>query len=812
MLKGEASLPPKGVVRVTIPTAPQPSNANIVPRYAIEDAAWVWHPHRGGREHAVLHFFNTFDCEASTSIRLHVSGDQRFEIELDGETMAVGPDCGEVEQWSFSSYDLTLEPGTHCLSAWVWWIGSKVPYVHRSHRSGFICKAEGPWAEKLDTGRGTWKVQDYSAAWFFDLRDGEPAVPQVGGNQTVIGQVLQNPPPSETPSVVLPPLHVSQWAGVRGGWKLHPSCLPEQKREHWRGGCAAALVEGGLGLDDALTSAAATHADIQKWQGLLDGKETVTIPPNSTVSMLWNLGDYRCAYSELVLAGGAGSEVDLTWAEAAFERPARRASKHKGHRGKWVGKYIRGPRDSFRHDGGNALRYRSCWWRSGRLILVTVRTADEALRIEDLALRSTGYPLEPEGHFASDLKDLDAIVPLCIRTLQKCAHEIWQDCPHYEQTMYVNDTRLHILATYTLQRDDRLVRRCIEIFDSTRKYTGSINASAPGTPQMLPTLPCYWPLILRDYALWRVGPKGVAPFMPGLRANMEWLGTLLNQDGLMEDLPGWPFIDTVPEWQDFLYGPDPKAGPPAIINLLYAYALLAWSDLEDWAGEDLLAQRARGKAKHITQAILEHCWNEQRGMIADYRGTEQFSEHAQSLALLGGLLEVPRANRVLDGLLQSEDLTRAQVFYQFYLFEALAGCDQGGEILRRLDYWRALPAQGFVTVPEMFEPSRSDCHAWGGHPLFHLAASIAGIRPAVPGFEKVSVAPSPGPLRRIECNMPHPRGEIETQFRFAEDGTLHASITLPDGVDGKLIWRGFETALHSGPQEYTVAPDKKVHS
>ena len=36
-----------------------------------------------------------------------------------------------------------------------------------------------------------------------------------------------------------------------------------------------------------------------------------------------------------------------------------------------------------------------------------------------------------------------------------CAHETYMDCPYYEQMMYVGDTRLEVLTTYAISRDDR---------------------------------------------------------------------------------------------------------------------------------------------------------------------------------------------------------------------------------------------------------------------------------------------------------------------------------------------------------------------
>ena len=66
----------------------------------------------------------------------------------------------------------------------------------------------------------------------------------------------------------------------------------------------------------------------------------------------------------------------------------------------------------------------------------------------------------------------------------------------------------------------------------------------------------------------------------------------------------------------------------------------------------------------------------------------------------------------------------------------------------RMELWFNLIEQGFKTTPEAPEPTRSDCHGWGAHPLYHDFASLLGIdgknrRPAAFGFERVEIAPIP---------------------------------------------------------------------
>ncbi len=187
------------------------------------------------------------------------------------------------------------------------------------------------------------------------------------------------------------------------------------------------------------------------------------------------------------------------------------------------------------------------------------------------------------------------------------------DCPHYEQLQYVGDTRLQALVMYAVTQDARLQRRAIELFDWSRWMHGHVNSSYPCGPQMISTFPLYWVLMVRDYAFWRDDPPTVAELMVGLRAALEQYMHLRTADGLLDTLPGWPFVDTVPEWIDTIYGPDVRQGPNAIINLLYVYALQTAAELEEVAGEPELAAHDRRLARQTAEAVLQRFWVEGAG-------------------------------------------------------------------------------------------------------------------------------------------------------------------------------------------------------
>ena len=101
----------------------------------------------------------------------------------------------------------------------------------------------------------------------------------------------------------------------------------------------------------------------------------------------------------------------------------------------------------------------------------------------------------------------------------------------------------------------------------------------------------------------------------------------------------------------------------------------------------------------------------------------------------------------------------------------------------------------------MPEPTRSDCHAWGAHPVYHYFATILGIRPASTGFATVRIEPQLGPLTSAKGTMVHPRGEIVVDV--ARNGEkVRGSIALPEGVSGVLIANERATPLRGGQQSF----------
>lgn len=785
------------IERIAIQPAALQANANISPLYSIEKASWIWHPDCKENTETALLFRNDFVCGSEMEIILHVTADQRWELSLDGETFSMGPDRSDTNHWSFHSYRINLPVGSHRFEALVWWIGTNSPVAQTSVGARFLVATENAGDLKLDTGSEGWRVKQIQG-WSF-----RPALNPhfVGATHIIDARKTFAPGKFVVPSLTMQPLKANPYGLMTRGRRLYPSPLPEQIRRNVRAGRVRAILADKVTSATALEETTATP-EATTWNTFLKGERPLRIPARSIVSALIDLEDYYCAYPRMTISGGKNTRITVSWAESLYVHDRLAAkSIEKGNRDQVGGKHFLGVDDVFISDGGKKRVFQPCWWRSGRYVLVTVETSTTAVKLDDFCLVECRYPLENTGSFAASDGRIGRAIPLLVRGMQMCAHETYMDCPYHEQLMYVGDTRVEMLTGYVMTGDDRLTRRGIELFDWSRHLWEMVAEHYPSrTPQLSPTFSLIWISMVRDYAFWRNDIGWIRTRMPGVRAVMEQFRMLIGETGLLAHLPGWPFVDWVHGWNTG-NAPVSTDGISSINNLFFVQALRDAADLEDACGEWQLAERNRMLAAELAERIVRTFWVPGRRLLADDTEHKHFSEHAQCLAIINGIFDHGKAGSCFDAMVSARDLSKASVYFSFYLFEAFRKFGRGDLILAKLDFWHEMIAKGLKTPLEAPEPSRSDCHAWGSHPLFHLHASVAGIRPIQPGFQRVDIAPLPGKLGHIECRTPHPRGWIELSLDFPSSGPK-GTISLPTETTGIFRFAGAEQELLPGEQTH----------
>ena len=783
----------------------QRGDTNVSRLQEIDTAHWIWHPTATAQadadHYAFLRFSRTFDSEGNP-LRFDVSADERFILLLDGKAISFGPHRGMPEHWLYQSYEADLTPGKHTLEAVVWVLGPYAPSAQLSWRGGFILKAWGDYDKRLTTGIAEWRVAELKNTRM--LKRGMRGAVGVGAEAEVRGESLLHERPAEAAFVkavsVRGPVQTNV-CGLRApGWMLFPTPLPDQTYTRCSPGSFRA-AHASFDWSAFYKEEDGKHPMVAAFNALLKEGHPVTVPTNTILSVLLDLDDYYCAYPELTVGGGKGSEIRWMWVESPKDE-----QRHKGNRDVFAGKCCSGTCDRFFPDGRDRASFTLPWWRAGRWCQLEIKTVSEPLTFHFVGIAESRYPLEPASHFTCDDPTLAAVQKICIRGMQMDLHETMCDGPYYEQQMYPGDTLVQSAIITAMTRDDRPIRRAISLFDFARRDNGMLPMNFPtvGTQESA-TYTMLWPIMLEDYMMWHDNAAWLKARLPGLNHTMFGLRAFENADGLLDRLPGWSFMDWVPAWHAGI-APDGRDGVSALNNLFYLLALQSAARVSAVSGDDALAAHWRAKAEKLGHTILATFWDGDRGMVADTVKKDRFSEHAQCLAILAGILAPDQARAAMTALENGEKLklARATLYFSHYLFSAYAKMGRTDLFLKRLDLWRMQTRMGLRCPLEDDDiETKSDCHAWGGHPLFHLHADVAGVKPAEPFFQSVRIAPQPGGLKWIDAATPHPKGMIVTKLTF-EDGTARGEVTLPTDVKGVFEWQGKTTPLKAGRNEVGV--------
>ena len=782
------------VRQVILPPQYARGNVNVKIQNEIDKAAWVWMPGhdvwgvsadadawnvRFGMKRFPASFFrfrNRFESDGSP-LRFDVSADERFTLYLDGLPIARGPQRGLVDHWYFQSYEVTgLKPGAHLIEAVCWQLGVNAPLAQLSYRGGFVFRAEGRYDAALTTGKGQWEVAPLAGTTMTDR--GTSRSFGAGSQCEAVGTGFVNEQPAESAwrpaAVVRGGVRPNAYGGHTKGWMLYPADRPDQMYAVKTPGRVVNVPQ--------------------------DLAKPFTVPAKTEVEYWWDLGDYYCAYPELETSGGAGATVTWGWTESL-----RAANGLKGNRDEWQGKFFSQTfEDTFVSDGRADAFFTAPWWRCGRWCRVRVKTGSAPLTVRRIAIGESRYPLAVDSTFACDDATVAPALKISRRAMESCMHEMLFDCPYYEQQMYPGDTRIQLQVINALTRDDRMTKFALSVYDYDRRSDGMVSMNFPtrGTQESATYTMC-WIMMFGDYLMWHDDAAFLRLRMPGVRNALMGLSTYENAEGLLENLPGWSFMDWVRGDQPFKCGVAPDGdvheGVSSLNNLQYLLALQSAAAVDAALGEKHLAEHWRTKAEALGRKLVAKFWDASRGILADNAAKSRFSEHAQSMAILGGILSPEQQASAFAALVKGKGLAPVSSYFAYYLFEAFVKCGRADLVMKRLDYWRNFVAHGARTAFETQEidGTRSDCHAWSACPVYFAQTAFAGVTPSAPFFKTVRVAPQPSGLKEIRSKTPCPQGVVETDLRF--DGEkVSGTVTLPKGLTGEFVWQGKTLPLKTG--------------
>jgi len=764
------------------------------------NAQWIAVPHTEPTGYGVYHFRKSFRLDRKPeSFVIHVSADNKYQLYVNGNFVALGPMRSDPNHWYYDTVDIApyLENGSNTLAAVVWNHGLYSAEAQMSLRTAFIVQGATP-AEELVNTDNSWKGVPNRAY--------RPLTPKLVDVYYVAG-------PGELVDFNDYPHHWEQPRYDDGNWPAAQSLQQGVPKGVFDWTTAWMLVASPIPSPELTPDRLQQVRLSEGLPGLVidpSVRTSFTVPAHTEATILFDRGYLTNAYPVLQFGKGKGTRISLGYAESLYHITADgdwKKQTNKGHRDEIQGKRFVGVRDSIIVCGKDTAGFIPLTWRTYRYLQMKIRTGDEALRIDDLYGLFTGYPFEFLA--GADFNDVfvDRLLDIGWRTARLCAVDTYMDTPYYEQLQYVGDTRIQGLVSLFNSGDPRLLKNAIRQLNSSRIAEGITLSRYPTAhPQHIPPFALWWIGMLHDYWRYVDDEAFVKEMLPGMRQVLSFFERYQGEDGLLSHLPYWTFTDWVftDPWKNGM--PSVGAGgESSVLDLQLLLAYQAAADLEGALGFEAVASHYSSAAKQLIAAIRSTYWSDVNELIADVPEKTSFSQHANSLGVLAGVVVGDQAHSVMERVLTDPTMAKASIYFRYYVNRAAVVSGLGNRYVALLDEWKKNLDYGLTTWAEdsEIETTRSDCHAWGSSPNIEIFRSVLGIDSDAAGFRRVRITPRPQHYESLSGHIPHPQGKIEVDYR-REGNHWTMAIVLPDGVEGVFVWGSLERPLTGGLNKFVL--------
>lgn len=410
------------------------------------------------------------------------------------------------------------------------------------------------------------------------------------------------------------------------------------------------------------------------------------------------------------------------------------------------------------------------------------------------------------GKATFDCSDTDVIglFGAAKESLAQNAVDILTDCPGRERVGWLCDTFFSAETAAWLTGDFTIEREYLLNYTRTDSFGEKIPKGA--IPGYMPAsrggvMPTYmmWYVIQCAAAAARMDdvPRKefagqVAERVGGI---LDWLGRF-EREGLLEDLPGWVFV----EWSkanDYVKGVNFPA------NMLWALALerAGWLlGRAEWAEK---ASRVREIVRRLSYDGV--CFHDQAVRDGDgkrVRVSEAKTETCQYYAFFTSLAHPEKDAALWELVVRElgpnrrghEDMAPSDAFIGYLLrLDVLARYGRGSELMASMKAYYGRMASESGTLWEFADGHDSRCHAIGGYIAVLLVKALFGIERLDWATRTISLGQPCVAMTRASCELPVLGGVIGLSVREGK----RPKVTVPRGwtVDFKpLEADGFQAA------------------
>ncbi|MCF7689478.1 MAG: glycoside hydrolase family 78 protein [Cephaloticoccus sp.] len=781
----------------------------------VNSASWIWSaegshsaplPADATPSHYQVRYFRrTFDVVDAAAVNLHVdlSADSRYLFYCNGVFVGRGPAKGDVTHHFYDTYDLTphLRAGSNVLAAIVLDMSRVAhrpallgpPCSVMTYTGGFVLEGAlqnlvGEVVADLKTD-AAWKVavdrahrfQNENTTFegylgYFEHRCS--ALIPVGWNTAEFDDASW-----ATAHVLFKAEVIENRRDPASPYGLMPRMIP--------------MLEEGAPerFPDAYQSGGTVVT--AEWAALLQEGRALTLPAGSKVDLVLDMGIMTTAFPHLEVAGGAGSTVRLTYAEAlrlAWNTPGAKLLGKQQSLANLASHFADESRGWTFDRRGEVTGWCDIWevsgreetfeplhWRAFRYVGLRVTVGAKPLTLRAIKQRFTAYPYKIKATFKSSDPALDKIWSVGLHTMRMCSHETFEDCPHYEQMQYAGDTMITSKLGMLTTGDYQLSKQALYQFDWSRISDGLTQARYPSRLlQVIPAWSIHWITNIKDYFMCTADRTALQELMPGIRAVLDWYRRHGDEEGLPGKLPYWNVTDWCPWWPRGVV-PGADAGATTILTAQYINALdeVAWMAAQ--LGRATEATALATEADDLRRKAHARFWSETEGLYYDRPGGPDISQYGNAWAIVAGLPGERERDRIMQRFPHDEKLAPGSFFWWHTGFSALAKAGRYDDMPKYLGPWHESISYGLSTFVEENSYWRSLCHAWSAHPVLEFQQRLLGVTPTEPGFAKIAITPNRCGLTHAAGSVCTPRGLIEVAWSVSgEKFTL--SATVPVGV------------------------------